>query len=84
MKSNLLRLWLFVFENLVVDMLVAGLLFGTALEAATIGQIRLKLFKVAARLTVSCRRVYIQLCSAYPLKATFAAAHSKLGDLGGG
>jgi hypothetical protein len=84
MKSNQLRLWFSAFAHLVVERLRAGLLKGTALEAATIGQIRLKLFKVAARLTVSCRRVYIQLCSAYPLKATFAAAHSKLGDLGGG
>jgi hypothetical protein len=45
---------------------------------ASIGQIRLRLFKIAARLTVSVRRIHIELCSAYPLQALFALVHRRL------
>lgn len=78
MASNQLRLWFSAFAHLILEHLRAGVLKGTALERATIGQIRLKLFKIAARVTVSCRRVYIQMCSAYPLKEVFARAHKNL------
>lgn len=54
---------------------------GTELEVASIGQIRLRLFKIAARLTTSVRRIHIELCSAYPLKALFALIHQRLGAL---
>ena len=49
--------------------LQAEVLRGTELSVASIGQIRLRLFKIAARLKVSVRRIKIELCSAYPLKA---------------
>ena len=81
MASNQLRLWFSAFAHLILEHLRAGVLKGTALERATVGQIRLKLFKIAARLTVSCRRVYIQMCSAYPLKETFARAHKNLAKI---
>jgi hypothetical protein len=42
---------------------------------------RLRLFKIAARLTLSVRRIHIELCSAYPLKALFALIHQRLGAL---
>ena len=42
------------------------------------GTIRLKLLKVAARVTVSVRRVYIQLSSAYPRPDLFRLCHARL------
>jgi hypothetical protein len=61
--------------------LQAGVLRGTELEAASIGQISLRLFKIAPRLTLSVRRIHIELCSAYPLKALLALMHQRLGAL---
>ena len=46
-------------------------LAGTQLAQATAGTIRLQLLKVAAQVTVSVRRVYVQMNSAFPLQALF-------------
>jgi Transposase DDE domain group 1 len=78
MASNQLRLWLSAFAHLLISTLRAGVLAGSELEHATIGQIRLKLFKIAARLRISVRRIHIELCSAYPLKELFAKLHQRL------
>jgi len=51
---------------------------GTELARATAGTIRLKLLKVAARVTVSVRRVHVQLSSAYVLTDLFRLCHSRL------
>jgi Transposase DDE domain group 1 len=77
MASNQLRLWLSAFAHLLISTLRACVLAGTELEHATIGQIRLKLFKIAARLQVSVRRIHIELCSTYPFKALFAKIHQR-------
>jgi hypothetical protein len=45
---------------------------------ATVGTIRLHLMKVAAQVTVSVRRVYVRLSSAFPAQEIFAQAHAKL------
>src|SRR6478736_10256257 len=58
--------------------LQAEVLKGTELESASIGQIRLRLFKIAARLKASVRRIHIELCTAYPLKALFSVVHQRL------
>jgi hypothetical protein len=81
MAPNQLRLWFSAFAHLLISTLRACVLAGTELEQATIGQIRLKLFKIAARLRVSVRRIHIELCSAYPLKALFAKLHQRLSRL---
>jgi len=81
MASNQLRLWFSVFAHLIMSTLQAKVLRGTELAVASIGQIRLRLFKIAARLTVSVRRIHIELCSAYPLQALFALVHRRLGAL---
>jgi hypothetical protein len=78
MASNQLRLWFSAFAHLIMSTLQAEVLKGTDLAVASIGQIRLRLFKIAARLTVSVRRVRIELCSAYPLQALFALVHRRL------
>ena len=45
---------------------------------ATVGQIRLKLFKIAARVKISCRRIHLELASAYPYRETYRQAWANL------
>jgi hypothetical protein len=78
MASNQLRLWFSAFAHLMVSTLRGWVLGGSELEHASIGQIRLRLFKIAARLKVSVRRIHIELCSAYPFKGLFAQIHHRL------
>jgi len=82
LASNQLRLWFSAFAHLIMSTLQATVLKGTELETASIGQIRLRLFKIAARLKASVRRIHIELCSAYPLKALFSSVHQRLSTLG--
>jgi hypothetical protein len=78
MASNQLRLWLATFAYLLMERVRALGLYGTELAKATVGSVRLKLFKVAAQVTVSVRRVYVQLSSAYPLQEIFRLCHRRL------
>lgn len=78
MASNQLRLWFSAFGHLIMHTLRACVLKGTILEHATTGTIRLRLFKIGARIKVSVRRVVIEMCSAYPLKELFATVHRRL------
>jgi hypothetical protein len=77
MASNQLRLWFSAFAHLILSVLRAEVLQGTELAQATIGQIRLKLFKIGARVKVSCRRVHFELVSAYPWPGLFDEAHRR-------
>jgi hypothetical protein len=81
MASNQLRLWFSSFAHLVMSTLRAEVLRGTELAVASIGQIRLRLFKIAARLRASVRRIHIELCSAYPLQGLFSLVHKRLAAL---
>jgi Transposase DDE domain group 1 len=76
--SNQLRLWLASFAYLLLERLRALSLQGTALASATAGTIRVRLLKVAAALTLSVRRVYVQFCSAFPLQEIFALSLKRL------
>ena len=60
LASNQLRLWFATFAYLLVERLRSLGLAGTELAQATVGSVRLKLLKVAAQVTVSGRRVYVQ------------------------
>jgi hypothetical protein len=62
----------------------AEVLKNTELAHASITTIRLKLFKIAARVRASCRRIHIELPSAYPYKPIFAQAHENLRALEAG
>jgi Transposase DDE domain group 1 len=84
MASNQLRLWFSAFAHLLLSILRAEVLRGTELAQATVGQIRLQLFKIAARITVSCRRIHIELASAYPWQRLFAKAHRQLAAVASG
>jgi hypothetical protein len=78
LASNQLRLWLATFAYLLLDRVRTLGCAGTILHRATVGSIRLKLLKVAAQVKISVRRVYIQLCSAYPLQSLFYRCQQRL------
>jgi len=78
MESNQLRLWFSTFAYLLIERLRTLALHGTQLAKATAGTIRLRLLKIAAHVTVSCRRIYIRLASAFPMREVFATAHHRL------
>jgi hypothetical protein len=78
MASNQLRLWFSAFAHLLISVLRAEVLHGTELAKATVGQIRLKLLKIAARVKISCRRIHLELASGYPYRETFARAWGNL------
>ena len=81
LASNQLRLWFSALAYLLLERLRSLGLQGTELAKATVGTIRLKLLKVAAAVSVSARRVYVQLPSAYPYKHLFVRCHHRLMDL---
>ena len=81
MASNQLRLWFSAFAHLMVSVLRAEVLRGTDLASATLGQIRLKLFKIGARIKISCRRIHLELASAYPYQEAFRRACANLCEM---
>src|SRR5664280_383332 len=76
--SNQLRLWFATLAYLLLERMRAWGLHGTELERATVGGVRMKVLQVAAQVSVSVRRVYVQLSSAYPLQALFRLCHRRL------
>jgi len=82
--SNQLRLWFSAFAHLMLSVLRAVVLCGTDLAHATVGQIRLKLFKIAVRMKISCRRIHLELASAYPYRETFRRAWANLSTMPAG
>jgi len=76
--GNQLRLWFSTFAYLLVARLRGIALQGTVLAKATAGTIRLRLFKVAAMVVVSVRRVHVRLASAFPLQEVFQQANDRL------
>jgi Transposase DDE domain group 1 len=81
MASNQLRLWLSAFALLLFQRLRTLALQGTELANSTAGTIRQRLLKIGAIVTVSTRRVYIRLASAFPLQKVFIQAHRALSAL---
>jgi hypothetical protein len=78
LSSNQLRLWLATFGYMLIERLRALTLQGTDLARATAGTIRVKLFKVAAAVKVSVRRVFVQMSSAFPMQALFTLCLKRL------
>ena len=78
MASNQLRLWFSAFALLIFQRLRTLALAGTQLAKATAGTIRQRLLKIGALVTVSTRRVYVRLASAFPLQKLFAQVHRAL------
>jgi hypothetical protein len=78
LASNQLRLWLATLAYLLMERVRALGLWGTELAQSTVGSVRLKLLKVAAQVSVSVRRVYVQLSSAYPMREIYRLCHRRL------
>jgi hypothetical protein len=78
LRANQLRLWFSTLAYLLMNQLRRVGLAGTDLARATCGTIRLKLFKVGARVRVRVRRVWVSLSSAYPLQALFRLVAERL------
>ena len=73
-QANQFRLLLSSAAYVLVQALRRTALAGTELAQAQVGTIRLQLFKVAARVVVSARRVIFHLASSYPYQAVFRQA----------
>ena len=76
--SNQLRLWFSTLAYLLVELLRARALGGTKLAHATVSTIRQHLFKIAAVVKVSVRRVLFEMCSSFPLQRLWALAHQRI------
>jgi hypothetical protein len=78
LRANQLRLWFSSMAYVLVAHLRRTGLAGTDLARAQADTIRLRLFKIAARVRVSVRRLVISFSSAYPLQALFATVLANL------
>ncbi len=76
--ANQSRLLLSSAAYVLVQALRRDALSGTGLARAQVTTIRLKLFKVAARVVISARRVVFHLASGHPYRAVFASAWRRL------
>ena len=77
-NSNQLRLWFSSFAYVLLDALRRLALAGTALATAQAWTIRLKLLKIGAVVSLSVRRILIQLPLGCPVKDVFLAACANL------
>jgi len=78
MRANQLRLWFSSMAYVLIAQLRRSGLKGTALARAQAGTIRLRLFKIAALVRLSVRRMVISFSSAYPLQTLFATVLANL------
>jgi hypothetical protein len=78
LASNQLRLWFSALAQFLVERLRVIGLRGTALVGATAGTIRTRLVKIGAVITVSVRRVLVQLASSYPWQELFGEVWRRL------
>jgi hypothetical protein len=76
--ANQFRLFLSSAAYVLVQTLRRTALVETELAQAQVGTIRLKLFKVAARVVVTARRVVFHLASSYPYHEVFRAVYARL------
>jgi hypothetical protein len=76
--ANQFRVLLAAAAYVLVDHLRRDGLAGTELAQAQAGTIRLKLFKLGARVVASVRRVVVHIASGYPLQELFARVAARL------
>lgn len=77
-ESNQLRLWLSSMAYVLVQAFRQHCLKKTPLKTATVGTIRLKLFKLGARVIVSVRRILIAITSSCPYQDILTLAYSRI------
>jgi hypothetical protein len=78
MRANQLRLWFSAVAYLLMSALRRVGLKDTDLAKAQCDTIRLKLFKIGARITVTSRKIWVSLSSSSPLAELFARVCSNL------
>lgn len=78
LASNQLRLWFASFAYVLVNLLREFGLTGTDMANARCDTIRLRLFKIGALVTVSVRRVRLQMPTACPYQDIFMIAMKRL------
>ena len=78
LHANQLRLYFSSFAYVLMCALRRLGLAGTKFAKAQCGTIRLKLFKVAALLKITVRKVWVSFSEAYPYAAVFAEVLAKL------
>ena len=77
-RANAVRLQLHTVAYLLLAYFRHWLLARTELALATVGTIRLRLFKVAARVVRSVRRIWFHVASGWPGRDLFRAVHRAL------
>ena len=78
MRANQLRLWFSSVAYLLMSALRRLGLKDTDLAKAQCDTIRLKLFKIGARIRVTARKIWVSLSSSYPMAELFARVCSNL------
>ena len=78
MRANQLRLWFSAVAYLLMSALRRLGLKETDLAKAQCDTIRLKLFKIGARITITARKIWVSLSSSYPFADLFARVCSNL------
>ena len=78
LHANQIRLYLSGLAYVLVQALRDLGLAGTSLEKARADTIRVKLLKIAARVEVTVRRVWVRLSSVCPFARAFAEVHARL------
>jgi len=78
MRANQLRLWFSAVAYLLMSAFRRLGLKETDLANAQCDTIRLKLFKIGARITVTARKIWVSLSSSYPWMELFARVCSNL------
>ncbi len=76
--GNQLRLWFSSIAYVLMNALRCQCLASTELQNAQVGTIRTKLLKLGALITVSTRRILIEISSSCPYKHIYATAYSCL------
>lgn len=78
MRANQLRLWFSSVAYLLISALRRIGLKETELANAQCNTIRLRLFKIGARIRVTARKIWISLSSSYPFAELFVRVHATL------
>ena len=74
MRANQLRLYLSTFAYVLMNTVREVGLAGTAMAKAQCSTIRLKLFKIAAVIRITTRKVWLSLSSVHPFQHLYATA----------
>lgn len=78
-RGNMIRHYLSAVAYVLMSALRRRALRGTELARAYFDTIRLRLFKIGAQFTYSCRRIVVRLAAGYPLPDVFSSAARALG-----